>query len=99
MTFQAPLNAGIVAEAAGHAKEAEDEYQEAIARAPRRPEAYSHLGTLYLATGRPEQAVVCFKKVLLLNPDDVQAGELLARARKRAALQPDAQKAPAEPGT
>jgi hypothetical protein len=97
-TFQAPLNAGIVAEAAGHPKEAEDEYQEAIARAPRRPEAYAHLGSLYLATGRPEQAVVCFKKVLLLNPDDVQARELLARARKRAALQPDAQKPPAEPG-
>jgi len=89
-TFQAPLNAGKVAEAAGQKKEAEDEYQEAIARAPRRPEAYFRLGSLYLATDRPEQAVQAFQTVLRLDPYDFQAQELLEQARKRAALQPDA---------
>jgi hypothetical protein len=97
VTFQAPLHAGLVAEAAGHSEEAEREYQEAIAHAPRRPEPYLRLGSLYLSTGRPAEAAECFQTVLRLNPDNVQAQALLERARGRAALPQDAQKPRGEP--
>jgi tetratricopeptide (TPR) repeat protein len=97
-TFQAPLHAGLVAESEGHAEEAEREYKEAIARAPIRPEPYSRLGSLYLATGRPEEAVVCFETVLRFTPDDVEARGLLEKARQRAAAKRGAEKAQAPPG-
>jgi hypothetical protein len=98
VTFQAPLHAGLVAEAAGHRDEAEREYKEAIARAPRRPEPYFYLGSLYLAIGRPAEAVESFQTVLRLNPDNLQARELLERARRRAAPPQDAEKSGARPG-
>lgn len=97
-TFQAPLNAGMVAEARGRKQEAEGEYQEAIARAPRRPEPYLRLGSLYLSTDRPEQAVACLQTVLRLSPEDIQAQGLLEQARKRAALPHAATEPRAAPG-
>jgi hypothetical protein len=98
VTFQASLHAGLVAETAGHMEEAEREYKDAIARAPRRPEPQFYLGSFYLATGRPAEAVECFQTVLRLNPENVKAQELLARARRRAALSQGAEKPRAQPG-
>jgi predicted Zn-dependent protease len=88
----------LVAEAAGHREEAEREYKEAIARAPRRPEPHFYLGSFYLVSGRPAEAVECFQTVLRLDPGNAQTQELLARARRRAAHSQDAEKSPAQPG-
>jgi hypothetical protein len=97
-TFQAPLHAGVVAEAEGHADEAEREYKDAIARAPRRSEPYLRLGSLYLTTGRPAEAMGSFETVLRLTPDNVEAQGLLEMARGRAAAKQRADRSQTSPG-
>jgi Flp pilus assembly protein TadD len=51
---------------------------------PDSPEAHRAIGQRYLADGNAPRAIVEFKRVLVLNPDDAATRELLIRALRNA---------------
>lgn len=51
---------------------------------PRETGPLGHLGWIYLTTGRPEKAIENYGRLLALDPDNVEARDLLAKARSEA---------------
>jgi protein O-GlcNAc transferase len=65
---------------AGHWHEALALYRQVVEALPNHLEARMLLGSVYLATGQPEDAVECFRLVLRQQPDNVECYDQLAVA-------------------
>lgn len=65
---QAHFNAGTLYDHAGDAKEAESEYQAALAANPAYSPALNNLGEIYYRTGSPQRAREWFQKALDADP-------------------------------
>ncbi len=77
------FNRGVALQQQGDLEGARQAYEAALKLAPRRVDALSNLGLVYLNLGQNENAIACFKQALALQPELTAVRMMLGLARFR----------------